>query len=83
MLYILKVSSVRIYEDDLDEQLRALLAVVSMNRKSFNKMVKETKKKSHGQIEELQVEIESTSFAELNDIESKEQVNFRNTISLS
>ena len=54
----------------MDDQFRALLAVISMERKDFNKLVKETKKKSNnGQIEELELELESNSIDDLNETE--------------
>jgi len=43
-----------------------------MNRKEFNKLVKETKKKStNGQIEQLELELESNSVSTLNETERK------------
>ena len=54
----------------MDDQFRALLAVISMERRDFNKLVKETKKKSNnGQIEELELELESNSIDDLNETE--------------
>merc|ERR1711976_138087 len=65
--------------EEVDDQLRAVLAVSAMNRKQFNKMVKDTKKKStNGQIEELEVEIESNS---VSDFDEKEKEIFLEIIS--
>merc|ERR1711990_1051045 len=65
--------------EEVDDQLRAVLAVSAMNRKQFNKMVKDTKKKStNGQIEELEVEIESNS---VSDLDAKEKEIFLEIIS--
>jgi len=59
-------------EDELPEQFRAMLAICALNRSGFNKMVKESKKKAKGgEIEELEVEIESNHIQSLTELERK------------
>ena len=62
----------RISGTDLEDTFRALIAVAAQPRKDFSRMVKETKKKSGGgDIEQLEIEIESNEMSDLNETERK------------
>ena len=62
----------RISGTDLEDTFRALIAVAAQPRKDFSRMVKETKKKSGGgDIEQLEIEIESNEMSKLTEIERK------------
>ena len=57
-------------DNELDEQFRALLAIATLKRSAFSKMVKESKKKSDGgEIDELEIEIDSNEISDLSEQE--------------
>lgn len=62
-------------EDELNEQVRAMIAIFGLNRPGFNKMVKDSKKKAKEsescEMSELEIEIGSNKIEHLDETEQK------------